>query len=87
MIFIYIYCCCHGNTMARKCTEKCRAVGFYKELTGEKEIVEDAPESLIISGKESDVYEVERLVDKRIKKVSPLKPVITAMVYQSMVCI
>ena len=45
--------------MARKCTEKCRAVGFYKELTGKKEIVEDAPESLIISGKESDVYEVE----------------------------
>ena len=45
MIFICNYCCCHGNTMARKCTEKCRAVGFYRELTGEKETVEDASES------------------------------------------
>ena len=45
--------------MAHKCTEKCRAVGFYRELTGEKKTVEDASESLIISGKESDVYEVE----------------------------
>ena len=49
--------------MARKCKENITA-GFYKELCEREEIVED----LRLTGSE-DIYEVERLVEKKIKKV------------------
>ena len=60
--------CCHSNkTMARKCKQNITA-GFYKELCEREEIVED----LRLTGSEDNIYEVERLVEKKIKKVSTM---------------
>lgn len=54
--------------MARKCKRNVTA-GFYKELHEKEEITEENDHCLIVSGNETDVYEVERLIEKRVKKV------------------
>uniref|UniRef100_A0A1X7U367 Chromo domain-containing protein n=1 Tax=Amphimedon queenslandica TaxID=400682 RepID=A0A1X7U367_AMPQE len=54
--------------MARKCTAPTKTVGFYKELPADKEIVEEADDFLILNDQESNIFEVERLVDRRVRK-------------------
>ncbi|XP_019857340.1 PREDICTED: uncharacterized protein LOC109585644 isoform X2 [Amphimedon queenslandica] len=53
--------------MARKCKQTVTA-GFYKELHEKEEFVEKNDQCLVVSGNETDVYEVERLIDKKVKK-------------------
>lgn len=55
--------------MARKCTALTKTVGYYKELPAEKEIVEESEDFLTLTDQESNVYEVERLVERRFRKV------------------
>ena len=54
--------------MARKCKQY-KTAGFYKEFHEDEELVGDAEEFLTGNGAQDSIYEVERLVEKRIKKV------------------
>uniref|UniRef100_A0A1X7VJF1 Uncharacterized protein n=1 Tax=Amphimedon queenslandica TaxID=400682 RepID=A0A1X7VJF1_AMPQE len=51
--------------MARKRTAPTKTIALYKELLAEKEIVE-ADDFLILNDQESNIFKVERLVDRRV---------------------
>uniref|UniRef100_A0A1X7VJU8 Chromo domain-containing protein n=1 Tax=Amphimedon queenslandica TaxID=400682 RepID=A0A1X7VJU8_AMPQE len=53
--------------MAHECKQN-KTPGFYKEFLEDEEIVEDVVGFVTGNGAQDSVYEVERLVEKRIKK-------------------
>ena len=61
IVFIVIVAMVINNKMARRCSLGSRAVGFYMDF---EEIPDDSSEG--------QYYEVERLVDRRIRRVSLL---------------